>query len=210
LTAKKKEKKIKTEAAPPEKPEAKKAAKTPLAFYQQMIPDAGFKRLGHLDDPRTYKNKSGEEFLTFERDGIRVAVKSNTQLYAADRGVGMYMGEDNDLLIQAMIVDESARRQGKATKALQDILSMADQAGMTSYIEPVQMTKDVGMTTEQLKDFYKRFGFKPQKTEPVTDRVMVREPGAKIEVAKKEEVSSMAIPSTSRISKAFLVEQRLT
>jgi GNAT superfamily N-acetyltransferase len=167
-------------------PEAKKAAKTPLAFYQQMIPDAGFKRLD-LDDPRTYKNKSGEEFLTFERDGVRVAVKSNTQLYAADRGVGMYMGEDNDLLIQAMIVDESARRQGKATKALQDILSMADQAGMTSYIEPVQMTKDVGMTTAQLKDFYKRFGFKPQKTEPATDRVMVREPGAKIEAVKKEE-----------------------
>jgi GNAT superfamily N-acetyltransferase len=186
LTAKKKEKKIKTEAAPPEKPEAKKAAKTPLAFYQQMIPDAGFKRLD-LDDPRTYKNKSGEEFLTFERDGVRVAVKSNTQLYAADRGVGMYMGEDNDLLIQAMIVDESARRQGKATKALQDILSMADQAGMTSYIEPVQMTKDVGMTTEQLKDFYKRFGFKPQKTEPATDRVMVREPGAKIEGKERRE-----------------------
>jgi DNA-binding protein H-NS/GNAT superfamily N-acetyltransferase len=143
-------------------PEGKRAAKTPLAFYQQMIPDAGFKRLD-LDDPRTYKNKSGEEFLTFERDGVRVAVKSNTQLYAADRGVGMYMGEDNDLLIQAMIVDESARRQGKATKALQDILSMADQAGMTSYIEPVQMTKDVGMTTGQLKDFYKRFGFKPRR-----------------------------------------------
>jgi hypothetical protein len=167
-------------------PEGKRAAKTPLAFYQQMIPDAGFKRLD-LDDPRTYKNKSGEEFLTFERDGVRVAVKSNTQLYAADRGVGMYMGEDNDLLIQAMIVDESARRQGKATKALQDILSMADQAGMTSYIEPVQITKDVGMTTDQLKDFYKQFGFKPQKTEPATDRVMVREPGAKIEAAKKEE-----------------------
>jgi DNA-binding protein H-NS/GNAT superfamily N-acetyltransferase len=166
-------------------PEGKRAAKTPLAFYQQMIPDAGFKRL-ELDDPRTYKNKSGEEFLTFERDGVRVAVKSNTQLYAADRGVGMYMGEDNDLLIQAMIVDESARRQGKATKALQDILSMADQAGMTSYIEPVQMTKDVGMTTDQLKDFYKRFGFKPQKTEPATDRVMVREPGAKIEIKKED------------------------
>jgi DNA-binding protein H-NS/GNAT superfamily N-acetyltransferase len=166
-------------------PEGKRAAKTPLAFYQQMIPDAGFKRLD-LDDPRTYKNKSGEEFLTFERDGVRVAVKSNTQLYAADRGVGMYMGEDNDLLIQAMIVDESARRQGKATKALQDILSMADQAGMTSYIEPVQMTKDVGMTTEQLKDFYKQFGFKPQKTEPATDRVMVREPGAKIEIKKED------------------------
>jgi hypothetical protein len=166
-------------------PEGKRAAKTPLAFYQQMIPDAGFKRL-NLDDPRTYKNKSGEEFLTFERDGVRVAVKSNTQLYAADRGVGMYMGEDNDLLIQAMIVDESARRQGKATKALQDILSMADQAGMTSYIEPVQITKDVGMTTDQLKDFYKQFGFKPQKTEPATDRVMVREPGAKIEIKKED------------------------
>jgi hypothetical protein len=178
-------------------PEGKRAAKTPLAFYQQMIPDAGFKRLD-LDDPRTYKNKSGEEFLTFERDGVRVAVKSNTQLYAADRGVGMYMGEDNDLLIQAMIVDESARRQGKATKALQDILSMADQAGMTSYIEPVQMTKDVGMTTDQLKDFYKRFGFKPQKTEPATDRVMVREPGAKIEVAKKEVEAPTITPGQQR------------
>jgi GNAT superfamily N-acetyltransferase len=163
----------------------KGASKTPSEFYQQMLPDAGFKRLAQGSD-RTYKNKSGEEFLTFERDGVRVAVKSNTQLYADDRGVGMYMGEGNDLLIQAMIVDESARRQGKATKALQDILSMADQAGMTSYIEPVQMTKDVGMTTEQLKDFYKRFGFKPQKTEPVTDRVMVREPGAKIEIKKEE------------------------
>jgi GNAT superfamily N-acetyltransferase len=181
----KRRKKAKAEQAPEKKPEAKKTAKTPLAFYQQMIPDAGFERL-ELDDPRTYKNKSGEEFLTFERDGVRVAVKSNTQLYAADRGVGMYMGKDNDLLIQAMIVDESARRQGKATKALQDILSMADQAGMTSYIEPVQMTKDVGMTTDQLKDFYKRFGFKPQKTEPATDRVMVREPGAKIETKKED------------------------
>jgi GNAT superfamily N-acetyltransferase len=164
----------------------KGASKTPSEFYQQMLPDAGFKRLAQGSD-RTYKNKSGEEFLTFERDGIRVAVKSNTQLYADGRGVGMYMGEGNDLLIQAMIVDESARRQGKATKALQDILSMADQAGMTSYIEPVQMTKDVGMTTAQLKDFYKRFGFKPQKTEPATDRVMVREPSAKIEAVKKEE-----------------------
>jgi GNAT superfamily N-acetyltransferase len=178
-------------------PEGKRAAKTPLAFYQQMIPDAGFKRLD-LDDPRTYKNKSGEEFLTFERDGVRVAVKSNTQLYAADRGVGMYMGKDNDLLIQAMIVDESARRQGKATKALQDILSMADQAGMTSYIEPVQMAKDVGMTTEQLKDFYKRFGFKPQKTEPATDRVMIREPGAKIEAAKQEVEPPTITPGQQR------------
>jgi GNAT superfamily N-acetyltransferase len=175
----------------------KGASKTPSEFYQQMLPDAGFKRLAQGSD-RTYKNKSGEEFLTFERDGIRVAVKSNTQLYADGRGVGMYMGEGNDLLIQAMIVDESARRQGKATKALQDILSMADQAGMTSYIEPVQMTKDVGMTTEQLKDFYKRFGFKRQKTEPVTDRVMIREPGAKIEVAKKEVEAPTITPGQQR------------
>jgi DNA-binding protein H-NS len=189
--------------------EAKKTAKTPLAFYQQMIPDAGFKRLD-LDDPRTYKNKSGEEFLTFERDGVRVAVKSNTQLYADDRGVGMYMGEGNDLLIQAMIVDESARRQGKATKALQDILSMADQAGMTSYIEPVQMTKDVGMTTEQLKDFYKQFGFKPQKTEPVTDRVMVREPGAKIEIVPtKEKLQTTGMTITEIMAETERVKKQL-
>jgi len=166
-----------------------KPAKTPREFYMEMIPAAGFKRLDP-NDPRRYKNKAGKEFLTFERDGVRIAVEGNTILFAADRGVGMYMGEGTDLLLQAMIVDEGARQQGRATKAMQDILEMADQAGMTTYIEPVQVTKGVGMTTDQLKAFYKRFGFEPQKAvdwtepkQPATDRVMVRQPGAKIEAA---------------------------
>ena len=165
-------------AAPPVVREPQKEieiTKTPREFYMEMIPAAGFKRL-EPGDPRRYKNKAGKEFLTFERDGVRIAVEGNTILYADARGVGMYMGEGTDLLLQAMIVDDSARRQGRATKAMQDILSLADQAGMTTYIEPVQITKDVGMSTDQLKAFYKRFGFEPQKTEPATDRVMVREP----------------------------------
>jgi hypothetical protein len=65
-------------------------------IYKELFPDAGFKRLAP-EDPRTYKNKSGESFLTFDRDGVP-AVKSNTLLYANDRGIGMYMGEPNDML----------------------------------------------------------------------------------------------------------------
>jgi DNA repair protein RadC/GNAT superfamily N-acetyltransferase len=144
-------------------------------IYKELFPDAGFKRLAP-EDPRTYKNKSGESFLTFDRDGVRAAVKSNTLLYANDRGIGMYMGEPNDMLLQSIEVDEDARKQGKATKAMQDIARMADEAGVTLYVQPVQVTKGVGMSTDQLKDFYKRFGFEPQKTEPATDRVMVRTP----------------------------------
>jgi GNAT superfamily N-acetyltransferase len=144
-------------------------------IYKELLPDAGFKRLSP-EDPRTYKNKSGESFLTFDRDGVRAAVKSNTLLYADDRGIGMYMGEPNDMLLQSVEVDEGARKQGKATKAMQDIARMADEAGVTLYVQPVQVTKGVGMSTDQLKDFYKRFGFEPQKTEPANDRVMVRTP----------------------------------
>jgi DNA repair protein RadC len=144
-------------------------------IYKELFPDAGFKRLAP-EDPRTYKNKSGVSFLTFDRDGVRAAVKSNTLLYADDRGIGMYMGEPNDMLLQSIEVDEGARKQGKATKAMQDIARMADEAGVTLYVQPVQVTKGVGMSTDQLKDFYKRFGFEPQKTEPATDRVMVRTP----------------------------------
>jgi DNA repair protein RadC/GNAT superfamily N-acetyltransferase len=144
-------------------------------IYQELFPDSGFKRLAP-EDSRTYKNKSGESFLTFERDGVRAAVKSNTLLYADDRSIGMYMGEPNDMLLQSIEVDEGARKQGKATKAMQDIVRMADEAGVTLYVQPVQVTKGVGMSTDQLKNFYKRFGFEPQKTEPATDRVMVRTP----------------------------------
>jgi hypothetical protein len=56
-------------------------------------------------------------------------------------------GQNNYLLILAIgeLTICHLDGQGKATKALQDILSMADQAGMTSYIEPVQMTIDVGI-----------------------------------------------------------------
>jgi hypothetical protein len=144
-------------------------------IYKELFPDAGFKRLAP-EDPRTYKNKSGVSFLTFDRDGVRAAVKSNTLLYADDRSIGMYMGEPNDMLLQSIEVDEGARKQGKATKAMQDIVRMADEAGVTLYVQPVQVTKGVGMSTDQLKDFYKRFGFEPQKTEPANDRVMVRTP----------------------------------
>lgn len=168
------------EAAPKAKPN----------FYMELLPKAGFTRLD-IDDPRTYKNKSGDAFLTFERDGVRVAFESGNILYADDRGrVGRYMGNDStspegaDSVFAALLVDPKDRKQGKARKALQEIVKMADESNTNLYLEPASLDTE-GMTTPQLKDFYRQFGFKPQETEPATDRVMIRKVGAKAETKKE-------------------------
>ncbi len=175
------------EAAPKAKPN----------FYMELLPKAGFTRLD-IDDPRTYKNKSGDSFLTFERDGVRVAFESGNLLYADDRGrIGRYMGNDptssagGDSVFAALLVDPKDRKQGKARKALQEIVQMADESNTNLYLEPASLDTE-GMNTPQLKDFYRQFGFKPQETEPATDRVMVRKVGAKAEPKKepKKELSA--------------------
>ena len=159
-------------------------------FYKELLPKAGFTRLD-INNPRTYKNKSGDPFLTFERDGVRVAFESNNLLYADKRGrVGRYMGNDltsskgADSVFAALLVDPKDRKQGKARKALQEIVKMADESNTNLYLEPASLDTE-GMTTPQLKDFYKQFGFKPQETEPATDKVMIRKVGAKAEAKKK-------------------------
>jgi hypothetical protein len=168
------------EAAPKAKPN----------FYQKLLPKAGFTRL-NINNPRTYKNKSGDSFLTFERDGVRVAFESGNLLYADEKGrAGRYLGNDStspegaDSVFAALIVDPKDRKQGKARKALQEIVKMADESNTNLYLEPASLDTE-GMTTPQLKDFYQQFGFKPQETAPATDQVMIRKAGAKAEPTKK-------------------------
>lgn len=161
-------------------------------FYLELLPKAGFTRLD-IDNPRTYKNKGGESFLTFERDGVRVAFESGNILYADEKGrVGRYFGNDPtvpegpDSILAALIVDPKDRKQGKARKALQEIVRMADESNTNLYLEPASLDTE-GMTTPQLKEFYKQFGFEPQTTPPASDRVMVRKHGAKVIAPKAPE-----------------------
>jgi GNAT superfamily N-acetyltransferase len=165
--------------------------KEKISFYYDLLPEAGFKRLD-IEDPRTYKNKSGEPFITYERDGVRVAFSSNNILYADERGrVGAYTDEPENTVFRALIVDPKERRKGKATQAVSEIVQMADKSGTNLYMEPASLDTE-GMTTPQLKEFYKQFGFEPQKLKPKTEKVLVRMAGEKIiaeapKITRKEE-----------------------
>jgi hypothetical protein len=99
------------------------------------LPDLGFKRLVR-GDPMVYRDKDGKEFPTYERDGVRVAFSSNELLFEDERGrvnVGMSEG---DIVFRFLGVAPGARRQGKATAALSDVMQAADLAGDTVYMEP--------------------------------------------------------------------------
>jgi GNAT superfamily N-acetyltransferase len=155
----------------------------PKRFYPGMV-DLGYNRIDNVSSPRIYKDAGGEPFLTFEKDGLRVAMSSNNILYEDERGkVNTGYGEPNESIIRALIVDPDARGQGKATAALQEIIDLADQAGTTLYVEPAPI-EGGKMSAKQLADLYKKFGFTP--ADEKSDKVLVRKP-VKEKPAKKAE-----------------------
>jgi hypothetical protein len=154
-------------------PAEPKAAKP--NFFKEVLPSLGYQRL-ERGSPRAYVDKGGKEFPTYEKNGVRVAFASNELLFEDDRGrVTVGMSEPTDLVFHFIGVDPGARKQGKATAALLDVVRAADTAGTTMYMEPVSL--DVaGLATEQLVNLYKRFGF--DQAVAGSDKVLVRTPGA--------------------------------
>ncbi|WP_288080803.1 hypothetical protein, partial [Pseudomonas sp.] len=139
----------------------------------KSLPDLGFTRL-EKDSERTYKDTSGKAFPTFERDGVRISMSSNSILYGNERGgVEVGYGEPNESIVQAVITDKDAQRQGKASKALADLVNTADQSGTTLYIEPTPI-EGGEMSAHDLAQFYKKFGFVQEKEG--SDAVLVRHP----------------------------------
>ena len=134
-----------------------------------------------LKDPRTYVDKGGEARRTFEKDGIRVSLTPQLVLFQNKNAVLTGQGESTDLVINALLVDQAKRNQGKANEALQNIVDAADQYGVTLYIEPVPLVnlkeKDFGLDSQQLEDLYKKFGFDFAED---SNKVMVREPEVEV------------------------------
>jgi len=169
-------------------PKSSKIAKNIIqraSFYKDLLPASGFNRLP-IESQRNYKDKSGQLFLTFERDGVRVAFSSGQKLYSDKRGVGVYQGDTNESVFHALIVDPQERKKGKATNALIDIIRSADESNTNIYLQPTSL--DAGaMTTPQLVEFYKRFKFEPQNNDKVLIRVAKTEqkPSPKFNLALK-------------------------
>jgi site-specific DNA-cytosine methylase len=134
-----------------------------------------------LKDPRTYVDKGGEAHRTFEKDGVRVSLTPQLVLFQNKNAVLTGQGESTDLVINALLVDQAKRNQGKANEALQNIVDAADQYGVTLYIEPVPLVnlkeKDFGLDSQQLEDLYKKFGFDFAED---SNKVMVREPEVEV------------------------------
>ena len=130
-----------------------------------------------LDDPRTYVDKGGEPHRTFEKDGVRVSLTPQLVLFQDKNAVLTGRGESTDLVINALLVDQAKRNQGKANEALQNIVDAADQYGVTLYIEPTPLVnikeKNFGLDRQQLENLYKKFGFDFAED---SNKVMVREP----------------------------------
>ncbi|NBS67940.1 hypothetical protein EBT31_03370, partial [bacterium] len=140
----------------------------------QGLEQAGFTRLPK-DSPRRYR-QGNNSYGTWEKDGVRVSLSQN--VLADERGVVQkYMAEDNEMTVEALLVDPDKRNQGLAKKALELVTKLADSQGRTLYLEPVQLEKGAGLNEKQLQDLYARYGFK--KTAP-SGKVMVREPSPEL------------------------------
>lgn len=114
----------------------------------------GYKLLQRGDE-RRFKG-----YGTWEKDGVRMALSGD--LLMAERGtVQKYESDGDAMTIEAVITDADARNQGRARKAMQDVIRFADEVGKDLYLEPVSLEKESGLNREQLVQFYKSIGFEP-------------------------------------------------
>jgi GNAT superfamily N-acetyltransferase len=190
--------------APPVEPAAvEPVAETPTLEQPKMVEDETGEKLSYpmfvdmadkgyklysFENPRTYENKGGVRYRTLEKDGVRLAFEPQQVLFTDPKRPNQQpqlgMGNENDVAFHFLGVDPDMRKQGKARQALQDLVEIADKNNYTLYGEPAQLEKG-SMTTDQLLNFYKQFGFKPTND---TNKVIVREPGAKVEAAQPKAV----------------------
>lgn len=72
--------------------------------------------------------------------------------------------KNNDLYLDSIIVDKKDQNKGLGTKALEQLISYADQTGKRIILTPGLPNKEHGTTSRnRLVKFYKKFGFKENK-----------------------------------------------
>ena len=162
------------------------------SLFQKEAPSsipAGLTGIGYKliprGEPRRFKG-----FGTYEKDGVRVALSGD--LLMAERGtVQKYESDGDAMTVEALITDSDSRGQGRARKAMQDVIRFADEIGKDLYLEPVQLEKESGLSRDQLVEFYGSLGFQPTSASGL---VMARmaQPVAMSEPAKAPPIDSAA------------------
>jgi hypothetical protein len=117
-----------------------------------------------LKNPRTYVDKNGTSFRTFEKNGVRIALEPSKVLFkqkGKEYGrVGTAIGNENDITVEHLVVDPEFRKQGLARQALKDLTFLADKSKVNMYLEPAQL-EESGMNKDQLSKLYSEFLWKP-------------------------------------------------
>ena len=144
---------------------------TPSPNLRKSLIEAGWQAIDTRNSPRAYTDASGKRFGTVERNGVRVALSIGEKLLDERGDVMVYMTDEPvDAILRALIVDEDARGQGLASKALKDIILLADVIGTTLFLEPAPI-EDKPMDVTSLVNMYSRFEFEFAGS---SRRVMVR------------------------------------
>lgn len=141
----------------------------------QGVEAANWQRLNQ-DDSRVYVNSEGTKLRTYEKDGVRIALRPNHSLNTERNSAIVYNDPDSgNVIIEAILVDDNVRKQGKATKTIQLLNSLADKTNSILYIEPVPLL-DKAMSKNELVALYAKNGFVAQSD---ANKVMVRKPNQK-------------------------------
>ena len=157
-------------------PAEEEAPKGRAPNMYKALEQQGFTRLDK-DDERTYRDEGGKAYPTFEKSGARIALSSNNVLYENEKGdVEVGYGEPDETIIRALIVDPKTRGQGVASNVMDEIGALADEYGVTLYLEPAAIS-DKPVPLAKLKEFYAGKGFEYQDG---AMKVMVRQPAGQV------------------------------
>lgn len=133
------------------------------------------------ENPRVYRDNGHTRFGTYEKNGVRIALRSGKSLRANRNQVDVYEGAPGEVIVEAVIVDPDKRKKGLGTAAMQEIVDYADQANNRLYIEPTPLEKG-GLSKAGLTSLYKKFGFVEADESGL---VLVRNPNAETKAPKQ-------------------------
>ena len=203
-----------TEATAPEVAPIKKPS--PIESFKGNIKNSGFKYITYSDFRKAKKTEDWENEggVTIDESYYPTAVVGDTSVAFTTNGLSLYKGRvevsyeadvdasgNNIFTIERIVTPEGKRGMGSASKALSEVTSSADKAGLTLQLEPAAVKPLIkkggkGLTSKQLVDWYKRNGF-VQKFEG-SDLILIRKP-ASTTPAVSETITEPAISAEEQV-----------
>ena len=117
----------------------------------------------HADECVKYHNSTYPTFVSSDGN-VKIGVSRNTIfMNRSDVWYGDAARQPNNLVLAGIITSPDARGTGLASKAVDDFVQAAHQAGFNVQLKPEPIVDyEEGLDREELIDWYKRHGFMQQ------------------------------------------------